>query len=279
MKAMGTLVLLTFLLQMPAPVEPKHFLYVSDQRIVTVELVDSRNLLMNYVNLGDSFEVLAAHQVVLIDSAGDRVRGHLFKLENVPDPSRPYAVTELVRPGQYAGYMLTGNFELRRPLAQVLFRVGGRILELEPLSGQDFELAASRIGRLDLTQRDRKIALQGAGFHRGFGSMVFAGGDRAEDLARHFSDESVLPPVALATPPPRLPSSESHLADPVLVRLRVIVSRSGGLRDVQTLEGISEKLNEIAVETVRNSWIFLPAISGNALAEAEVTLNVVFRRQ
>ncbi len=279
MKAICALVLFLFLAQVPTAAESRHFLYVSDQRIVTMELVDARSLIFNYFNLGSSFEVLMARQVVLVDSEGDRVRGHLFKLENVDDPARPYSVTELVRPGQYAGYLVTGNFELRRPAAQALFRISGRILECEPLSGEDFDLVASRIGRLDLAHGDRTVALRAAGFHRGFGKMVFAGGEQAAALERHFPEESVIPPVALATPAPRLPSSESHLADPVVVRVRAIVSRSGGLREVQALEGVSGKLNEIAVETVRNSWIFLPAISGTSLAEAELTLNVVFRRR
>jgi len=258
--------------------EPGQFLYLSDQRIVTVETADDSSIILNYINLGDSFEVLAAHKIVLLDDAGTVFRGHLFRIEDPPDAMHLFEVTRLIKPGQFEGYVIAGKFDATRRITRVLLSVGGRILELEQLKTRDFELMASRIGQIDLARKDRKSAIEAAGFFRGYGSMVFEGTDESAPLESYFPDERVIPPVALATPQPRLPSSAQKLRDPVVVRVQATVTKAGGLREVQLLEGIEDKLDQIAVQTVQNSWVFLPAISENELAEAELKLNVVFKR-
>lgn len=261
-----------------AAAQSRQFIYVSDQRIVTIEPADQRTVYLNYINLGDSWEVLLAHQLVLVGPGGKVFRGHLFRLENPTDAARPYAVKELIRPGKFTGYQVVGKFDLGGPPERALFKVSGRILELEPLTAREFELAAARIGELDLANPDRKSALERAGFFKGYGRLTMAGSEAAAAVEPWFEELPVFPPVALETPEPRLPSSESHLPDPVVVRVSAVVSRSGGLKNVQVAEGLGGKLDQIALQTVQNSWVFLPAISGTEVAEASVKLNVVFRR-
>ncbi len=258
--------------------EPGQFLYLSDQRIVTVETADDSSIVLNYINLGDSFEILAAYNIVLLDDAGTVFRGHLFRLENPPDPTHIFEVTKLIRPAQFEGYVIAGKFDAKSPIARVLISVGGRILELEPMNARDFELMASRIGQIDLARKDRKSAIEAAGFMRGYGSLVFDGTAESAEFESFFPEVKVVPPVALATPQPRLPSSAQQLRDPVVVRVQATITKAGGLRDVHLLEGIEDKLDQIALQTVQNSWVFLPAISENELAEAELKLNVVFKR-
>lgn len=254
------------------------FLYVSDQRIVTVEPSDAETVYLNYINLGDSFEILTAHQLVLVGADGKVTRGHVFRLENPEDVSLPFNVQELIRPGRFTGYRVEGKFDLGGPPRRVLLKVSGRILELEAMPSREFELAVARIGELSLSNTDRRSALERAGFFRGYGKLTMSGDDEAAGIDPWFEEFPVFPPVPVAAPQPRLPSSESHLADPVLVRVSAVVSRSGGLRDVQVAEGLGGKLDQIAVQTVQNSWRFLPAISGTQVAEANVKLNVVFQR-
>jgi len=88
----------------------------------------------------------------------------------------------------------------------------------------------------------------------------------------------VIAHVPLANPSPRLPTSEAARSDPVMVRVKAAVSRHGGLHNVQVVEGINDRLDQIAVETVRNSWVFLPAISNNEIVDSQVTLNILFKR-
>jgi hypothetical protein len=246
---------------------------------VTLEIVDSNNLILNYINLSDSFEIIEAPLIALVDSAGRGFNGHLISLDEGEDPTRRYSVSELMTPGEFGGYLIVGDFATRASFQRALVQISGRILELEALDSEQFELMAARISELDLAAEDRKWAIERAGFSRGFGSLYFAGSAEAQEVEDYFPKEEVLAPVALANPSPGLPTAESSQPDPVIVRVKAVVSRQGGLRDVELVEGVSPKLDEIAVETVRNSWVFLPAISNNEIVEAEVTLNVVFKRQ
>jgi len=280
MRRLYRLMMLSVLLNSPLLLaQSKQFLYVSDLRVVTIELADAESLVLNYINLGDSFELLKAHQVILIDAEGGTYRGHLFKIENPPKPEDLYKVSYLVKPGEFAGYVIVGGFDFKAPIARVMIQVSSRILELEGMSPKQFELMVSRIGEIDLEEKDRKLAIELAGFRRGYGKMLFSGSEEASILEKFFVEESVVPPVTLATPLPLLPSADAGLPDPVVVRVKATVSKAGGLREIEAIEGPNQKLNKIAVETVQNSWRFLPAVSNNELAEAELKLNVVFRRQ
>jgi len=243
-----------------------------------MEIVDDNNLILNYINLGDSFEMLEAPMVVLVDASGEHFNGHLISLEE-SDPNNRYKISELMHPGEFVGYLIVGDFRTNEPIERALVQISGRILELESLTSEEFELQVARVGELDLAADDRKWAIERAGFSRGFGKLFFAGTEEAETVQEFFANDEVLAPVTLANPSPLLPSSESSRPDPIIVRLKAIISRQGGLHNIRVENGVSPKLDEIAVETVRNSWVLLPAISNNEIVEAEVTLNIVFRRQ
>lgn len=258
--------------------ESVQYVYLSDHRIITLEIVDSNNLILNYINLGDSFEMLQAPMVALVDSSGRHYNGHLISLDETNDPSFPYQISTLLKPGEFEGYLIVGDFRAKSPIERSFLQISGRILELEPLSADEFELLAARIGQLDLAAEDRKLAIERAGFSRGFGDIVFAGTNEARAVENFFSTNNVIAPVILASPAPRLPTSEATRPDPIVVRIKTTVSRHGGLRDVQVVEGINAKLDEIALETVRNSWVFLPAISNNEIVESQLTLNITFKR-
>lgn len=258
--------------------QAKQFFYLSAERIATLEVVDDHTVLLNYFNLGKTFEPLNAYQVVLLGAEGEIFRGHLFREDAPKNPMEKFTVSKLARPGEYSGYEIAGRHVADGTITRALMKVSGRILELEPLTSKQFELVAARIGELDLGNPDRREAIRLAGFARGYGSLALSGTAEAGGLESYFPDESILPPVPVSTPAPRLPSSDRSNPDPVVVRVGVFVSRAGGLRDVTAIAGPNEKLKQIAVQTVQNSWVFLPAISGNKVAEAEMKLNVIFKR-
>jgi len=255
-----------------------YYLYLSDARIVTIEITDSQTVILNYINLGDTFDTVQPPWLVLVDSEGNPYRGHLIEVEGASYESGRYKPFDLIRPNSFAGYSILGNFRFKAPPQKAYLKIGGRILEFESLSADDFELVAARIGELDLGIENSKAALMGAGFESGFGSMYRAGSAESRTLEAFFPDEEVVPTVLLANPAPRLPSSEEGRPDPVLVVISVTVSPAGGLYDLEVKEGINEVLDELALETVRNSWVFLPALSKKKVVESRLTLNVVFQR-
>lgn len=255
------------------------YLFLSDQRIVTLEFIDDKSVVVNYINLGDTFDLFFARNLVFLDAERTAYRGHLFELEGTEGEQQQFDVSDLIEPGEFSGFVIVGDFDFDSPPVTPMLKIAGKIFELEPLSGEQFEIVVARIGELNLKAGDKVEAIRRAGFGRGFGRVHLVGSDSAAEFEPYFKDEDVVAPVPLDTPPPRLPSSESERPDPVFVKIKAFVSRAGGLRNVEVVQGINKKLDQVALDTVQNSWRFLPAISGNEVAEAEVTLNVVFKRQ
>ncbi len=273
-QALGLDIEAAFELEKPAI---HHYLFVSDQRVVTVELISSERIIMNYINLGDSYELIQAPLLALVEAAGKVYYGHLIELEDPEDPSQLFQVSDLLKPGEFRGHTILGHYRYPWAPDKVLFKVGSKILELEPLSEEDFELVAAKIGQIDLGAEDSKKMLELAGFRRGFGTLYFEGSEGSRAWEDYFSKRESLPPLLLSHRTPILPSEAAHLRDPVVVRLSVIVSRAGGIYDVQLIQGIDSVLNKMAIETAL-TWRFLPGITRNNVAEARLTLNVVFQR-
>jgi TonB family protein len=255
----------------------RHFMYLSNQRIVTCEVLDGERAILNYINLGESFEVVQAPMLLLQATDGRYYRGHVFLAEDPKDPAERYRVKEVLRPREFKGYTVHGSFAFTSPLQKAFLRVGGRILELEPLSADDFNGAGQNIERLDLTTENTKAAIVLAGFNRGYGVMHSGGKPEFDQLDEHFPSLELLPPVLLSAPLPLLPPSKRDLPQPVEVRVSATVSKAGGVFDVEVTQGIDPDLDEAAVNMVRNRWRFLPAISNSEIANATLTLKVRFR--
>ena len=254
------------------------YLFLSDQRIVTLEFIDDNSVIVNYIHLGNTFDLLFARNLIFLDAERTAYRGHLFELEGTEGEQKQFDVSDLIEPGEFSGFVIAGDFDFESPPVTPMLKIAGKIFELEPLSSEQFEIVVARIGELNLKAGDKVEAIRRAGFGRGFGRFHLVGSDSAAELEPYFKDEDVVAPVPLETPLPRLPSSESDRPDPVFVKIKAYVSRVGGLRNLEVVQGINKKLDQIALDTVQNSWRFLPAISGNEVAEAELTLNVVFKR-
>lgn len=260
------------------PEGPRHFLYLSDQRIITVELTGPERAILNYINLSDKIEMIQAPMLVVVDEGGAGFRGHVLEDESPGAGAQRYGVGELVREREYKGFTIRGDFRLQVPAGRVLYKLGGRILELEPLTPDDFDRLAARVAQIEIQAASSKEALFRAGFHQGHGNLHFAGTPEAGDLEELFPTLELLSPVLLASPAPRLPASAHDLPDPVVVQVSAAVSRAGGLYNLSVVNGVCPDLDEMAMATVRNSWRFLPAIAGGELREATLTLNVVFQR-
>ena len=255
------------------------YLYLSDQRIVTLEVVNGSRAVINYLNLSEAYSVFMPFNLIVFGNQGQWKRGQVIKNEDLSDTDNRFFATSLIKPGKVFGVEVMGDLKLEGEVEGACLKIEGRILIFEKLNKRDFEVALARISNIDLDRNNRKSALQRAGFNRGFGRMVFEGTDAAKEYSAYFMEDTVLGPVAIADPKPLLPSAFSHLPDPVVVRVTGFISRFGGLKDTSVIKSLDPVLDEFALETVRGSWQFLPAVQGTEVAEAEVNLNVVFRRE
>ncbi len=256
----------------------RHYFFISDQRVITVELISEHKSILNYINLGDSFEIIQAPQLLILDAESRPYHGHLIEVEDANHPNERYKVTELVQPDRYVGYNIWGSYHFQAPPEKVFLKIGSRIAELEPVSESDFNLLASKIGDLDLAMENGKQMVLLAGFRQGYGTIYGSGAAEVEQIESHFSDLEVLPPVFLEGSQPALPASFAHLSDPVVVELSARVSRSGAILNIEVVHGIEPRLDQRALETVQNTWTFLPGISKGKVADIQLTFNVVFRR-
>lgn len=256
-----------------------HYVYVSDKRVISLELINERKAILNYINLDDVMEVLQSTNLLLIDAAGGTYRGHVFLNEDgdAADSER-YRVTDLVGPSEYRGYDVLGNFRFEAAPARAYLRLGSRIVKLQPLTSDEFDVFATNVGEIDLEAENRKQALADAGFWQGFGEMYEPGEEEAREIASRMPEQDPFPPVLIASPAPTLLPRYADLPDPVIVRLRVKVTRAGGILDAKVDDGINPELDELAVQVVMNSWEILPAISENRPADAELVLRVQFER-
>ena len=257
----------------------RHYFFLSDQRIVTVELISPQKAILNYINLGDTYEFLEAPNLLILDSEGHFYHGHALEVDDPVDPSQRYIVSELIQPRIYVGHNVLGNYRLQGPAEKVYLKVGSRILELEAVFERDFDFIAARVEQLNFAIEGGKEMVLQAGFREGHGLIHKIDTEEVEEIEKQIPDLELIPPVLLAEPRPLLPSSRSHLPDPVIVQLTGTVMRSGGLSNPQVVQGIDPELDQRAVATVENSWSFLPAISKGKVVDTELTFNVVFRRE
>jgi len=257
--------------------ETRYYFFLSDQRVVTVELVNQSKAILNYINLGDTFEVLQGPGLLLFDKDSQAYPGRFIEVEGA-DPEQRFKVSDLVSPHRYTGYTILGKFPEKERAAEVFLKVGSRVAELEEVPEEEFDFLAARIESMDLSIPGGMKVVTEAGFRRGYGVLHSAGSPRAEGLEGQFPDLRLLPPLILTSPSPRLPRAYSHLPDPVVVEVLGRVNRAGGITDLRISKGIEGALDDMARETVLNSWEFLPAVSDGKVAESELTLAVVFRR-
>ncbi len=256
----------------------RHYFFLSDQRIITVALINEQKSILNYINLGDSFEIIQAPELLILDEESRPYHGHVIEVEDPTHPSDRFKVTELVQPDRYVGYNIWGNYRFQAPPEKVSLKVGSRIVELEPVSKSDFNLLASKIGNLDLAMENGKQMVLMAGFRQGYGTIYGSGAVEMQQIEPHFPNLEIVPPVLLKSAQPALPSSFAHLSDPVVVELSARVNRSGALTDIEVVNGVAPRLDQLARETAQNTWTFLPAISKGKVADVQLTFNVVFRR-
>ena len=256
---------------------PRYFVYVSDKRIITAELTGSNKIILNYINLSDVIELIEAQGLLVIDEAGNGLRGHLFLSEETTPSGNRYEVNDLVKPTQFRGFDILGNFRWKSRPSQVILQLGSRLVELESIDSSEFDVFATKVAQLDLSQ-ESGIAVSEAGFWQGQGFLYHANTEKALEIESRYPRRDPSPPVPLESPQARLPDEFSQLPDPVVVQLRVQITSQGGVQNPTVARSIDPELDQLAIQVVLNSWQFLPAVAKGKPVGSETVLNVQFLR-
>src|SRR5512141_1853793 len=82
----------------------RQYMYLSDQRVLTLEVVNSEKVILNYINLGEAYDLIDASMIALVDQSGHPYRGQVILVEPVTDPAERYKATDLLAPRKFKGY-------------------------------------------------------------------------------------------------------------------------------------------------------------------------------
>lgn len=131
----------------------RHFIFLDQEIILTLELVRPGVPIFNFVNLGNGSYLLQASDVRII-SGIKMHRPVLFDVETSTrdDPLRVSAIK--VHPHSSFGITLKGNIEGIAEIDRVTVELGPSRFELQSLSPQGFEALSRKISKLNLISPD-----------------------------------------------------------------------------------------------------------------------------
>ena len=248
-----------------------HFAYVSDRRIITAEPVSNTEVVLNVVNLSDEVMVLHAYDL-LVRAGSTSGIGQVFERDERKEGEDPFFGTRLVKPREFVGLTIRGV--LAAAPESVVFRSASRFFILEKLQPVDFDILGRKISEIDLKGQESEKVLRMAGISQGYGELLNYPEGETEALAALFPEVGqVLAPRVLVQPPPR---ATPGLPPDAAVEVKGLISRGGELLDASVSQGISLEADQRALNAVRNSWTFLPAVRDGQVVEATVTLRVKF---
>jgi hypothetical protein len=131
----------------------RHFIFLDQEIILTLELVRPGVPIFNFVNLGNGSFLLQASNVRII-SGIKLYRPNLFDIDTSTrnDPLRVSAIK--VHPHSSFGLTLKGNIEAITEIDRVTIELGPDRFELQSISTQDFEALSAKISKLSLISPD-----------------------------------------------------------------------------------------------------------------------------
>ncbi len=264
--AAAVLVLLTHL----AAAAPFYFVFISDQRVITVEPISQNELILNAINLGDDVWVIHPYDVLLQSGLRTGI-GQVFRKEQKGDSGLFYA-THLIQPHEFVGVTVVG--ELFKDPDRAIFRSSSHFFFLQKMEKRDFDVLERQITEIDLKRENSETALKETGITRPFGNLVSYPDGETEALNALFPETGrPIPPRVIVRNDPKLvpgipPGSE--------VEVQGLVSKKGEFLDAKVRRGISPEADRRALAVVQNSWKFLPALQDGEVVEATVTLKVKF---
>ncbi len=263
----------------PQAAAPKSWAYVGPQYIITAEMAGSYSFVLNFINLTDFVIVVQPNEFIYKGGSGRFYIGQVFDHESQDNRGETfkYSASILLKGHSFTGLNVLGAFREQDATEELSVRIGAKRFYLIPLEKVEFEQLAARIGELDLESASPRTALQGADLND-MGSVKTTDGtsDWDKDWQGLLQPDGLNLPKIVARPPVQ-PTEEARKTHTYgKAKLSALITRNGSIEDLRVERGLGRGLDERAMESVRNSWVFLPATKNGEVLEGRVAFEVDF---
>ena len=263
----------------PQAAAQKSWAYVGPQYIITAEMAGPYSFVLNFINLTDFVIVVQPSEFIYKGGSGRFYIGQVFDHESQDNRGETfkYSASILLKGHSFTGLTVLGAFREQDAIEELSVRIGAKRFYLIPLEKVEFEQLAARIGELDLESASPRTALQGADLND-MGSVKTTDGtsDWDKDWQGSLQPDGLNLPKIVARPPVQ-PTEEARKTHTYgKVKLSALITKNGGIEDLRVERGLGRGLDERAMESVRNSWIFLPATKNGEVLEGRVAFEVDF---
>ncbi|MBI4483950.1 MAG: energy transducer TonB [Acidobacteria bacterium] len=256
-------------------VSSSRFAYVGPEKILTVEVAGARRLIVNIINLSGYVFVFEPQELLVRSEGGKRSIGQVIEGEK---GRAPYLGSAMVQPRSFQGLTVWGAFEGLDRIQEISLRLGAALHMLKPVNERDFEVLSHQITELDLQSDEMDAQMKNRGLQP-LGERILPQSEEgfAELYAGLLAADGINPPRVLEKTVPRYPQEALEKKIEGVVELQGLITREGDFVQIKVKKGLGHGLDQRAVETVRNSWKFLPATRNGEVREAQTTIAVEFK--
>lgn len=257
---------------------PKAFAFVNQSYVITAEMNDENSFIVNFVNLSDFVLVVQPGDFIYRSASGNRYIGQVYELEHMDSKGgmQKYSASILLQDHSFKGLNIVGLFREQDRIEELSIRIGGKRFYLQPLEKNQFEEVLRKIEELDLNSDNIPQMFQEL-FIKEMGTVKSTdGSDEWDRDWEGLITDGINPPRAIKNPPIPLPEDTEESKRDKTVRVSCRVTKNGGILDLKVVKGIDRKLDQIALDGVANSWVFLPATKNGEVFESLYEFNVGF---
>ena len=257
---------------------PKTFAFANHRYVITAEIADENSFVVNFINLSDFVLVVQPADFIYRSASGRHYIGQVYELEHKDSRGvmQKYSASVLIQDHSFKGLNIVGLFREQDQIEELSIRIGGSRFYLQPFEKTQFEELLRKIEKLDLNSADvsqmfQDLFIEEAGFVESTD-----GTDKWDRDWEGLITDGVNPPKEIKNPPIPLPEDTPISKRNMVVRVSCRITKNGGILDLKVVKGIDRKLDQIALDGVANSWMFLPATKNGEVFESLYEFNVKF---
>ncbi|MBN2319341.1 MAG: energy transducer TonB [Acidobacteria bacterium] len=256
---------------------PKMFAFVSSSYIITAELATEHTFVVNFVNLSDFVIVVQPVDFIYRGASGRYYAGQVYELEHADTKGemQRYSASILLREHSFAGLNVVGLFKEQDQIEELSVRIGSQRFYMEPLEKIQFEQLARKIETLDLDSADVTEMFRDANIRLTGSVKTTDGTDEWDrDWEGLVTSDGVNPPKAIESPAILLPENAKTSEDKRKVRISCLITKNGGIQNLKVVKSRDRNLEQRALDSVANSWVFLPAAKNGEIYETVIEFEV-----